>query len=312
MVIQIASFASAATSVTDSAEQPWSVEAIIKHHFNSHTSYEFGNPLPPKQVPLSRLEFPLNTLWAGVEVRRRFPRFSVGVEVLTNLSRNAGGAMKDSDWDDNTSPTLLTIYSESKCRMERSFDIRADIDLKLSDWMELPHWFDLRPVIGIRWQQFYLVTHDGTQYERAGAAWTSTDLPGDGIRFDQTYWHYFAGIRMTYDFGKHMREPARMLFSIQLDHAYVDGSNTDRHLLRAGNRITYENTAGNAWHGLLGLKTGLSKNINADLKLDYLWIRTTGTHRLVNDPFRIDFTFNNGVTVWSQQISISLGIEYMF
>ena len=66
-------------------DKKWSTELQLKRYFGSHTSYEFGNPLPPFQAPLSRLEFPMNTWWAGGEVRRSFSRFSAGLEVLTTI-----------------------------------------------------------------------------------------------------------------------------------------------------------------------------------------------------------------------------------
>jgi hypothetical protein len=79
------------------SDKPWSAELHVKRYFGSHTSFEFGNPFSPYQSPLSRLEFPLNTWWAGGEVRYRFSRFSAGVEVLGNVSRDSDGLFKDSD-----------------------------------------------------------------------------------------------------------------------------------------------------------------------------------------------------------------------
>jgi hypothetical protein len=82
-------------------EKPWSAELHAKRYFGSHTSYEFGNPNAPYQSPLSRLEFPLNTWWAGAELRRRFSRFSAGLEVLRSVSMDSDGSFKDSDWNDD-------------------------------------------------------------------------------------------------------------------------------------------------------------------------------------------------------------------
>ena len=42
--------------------------------------------------------------------------------------------------------------------MEPSYDLRADLDLKVSDWLGLPAWLDLRPLVGVRWQRFSFVT----------------------------------------------------------------------------------------------------------------------------------------------------------
>jgi hypothetical protein len=293
-------------------DKPWSAELHVKRYFGSHTSYEFGNPFPPYQVPLSRLEFPLNTWWAGGEFRRSFPRISVGVEVLRNVSRESDGSFRDSDWDDEARPNVKTIYSESQCRMEPSYMVRGDVDLKVADWLGLPVWFDLRPVVGVRWQRFELVSHDGVQtYPAPGDNTPPTPLPGDGIRFEQTYWHYFLGIRTAYDLGRHIHA-SRLKFLSQLDWAYVDGDNRDHHLLREGNRMTYEKTSGHAWHASLGLKAGLTQNINAGVEAEYLLIRTRGSHRLVNDRFNIDMSFDHGVKVWSEQMSLMVSLEYLF
>ena len=290
----------------------WSADLKLKNYFNSHTSYEFGNPVLPYQKPLSRLEFPLNTWWAGLEVRRNFSRVSVGIEALRNLSSEADGSFKDSDWDDEDRPGVLSIYSESACRMEPSYNVRGDIDLKISDWIGLPRWLDLRPVTGFRWQRLSFVSHDGIQYyPTSGNTMPPDVLPGDGIRFEQTYRQYFLGIRSACDLEKPaMLSRLKLLF--QLDWAYVEGDNEDHHLLRSGDRVTYERSSGDAWHVSCGLKAGLSPNVNVVLEADYLKIQTTGSHRLVNNIFDIDLTWDDGVKVWSEQKGLMLTLEYLF
>ncbi|HQT26767.1 MAG TPA: omptin family outer membrane protease, partial [Burkholderiales bacterium] len=244
------------------ADKSWSVDVRIKNYFRSHTSYEFGNPFPPNQAPLSRLEFPLNTQWIGMEARRSFPRLSAGIEVSTNIRRQVSGANKDSDWEDSD---VLSIYSESGSRMEPSYIVRGDADLEVSDWLGLPDRIDLRPVIGFRWQRFSLVSHDGTQYYPSSGGTVSPDaLPGDSIQFEQTYRQYFLGMRAAYDLSGILPMHRLKLYT-QLDWAYVEGNNEDRHLLRAGNRLTYEHTIGDAWHALLGLQCGLTENLSARL-----------------------------------------------
>jgi len=314
MILTLGSFATVSAGQGDSPEaasKNWSIDLRVKNFFNSHTSYEFGNPYPPGQSPLSRLEFPLNTWWAGLEVRRSFSRFSIGLEALRNLSVETDGVFKDSDWTDDEHPNVRTIYSESKCRMDPSYSLRADLDMKVSDWLRLPDGFDLRPVLGIRWQRLAFVSHDGTQYSSENNTYTVLNLPGDGIRFEQTYWQYFIGLRGIHDLSKALKL-SRVTLHWQVDWAYVEGNNQDHHLLRAGKRITEESTSGDAWHAGVGFKIGLTKSINAGVDLDYLRIKTTGSHRLVNSKDSIDFSFNNGVTVWSEQMSIMLRLEYIF
>ena len=286
----------------------FSVEAKVRRLLDSYTSYEFGNPFPPYQAPLSRLEFPLDSWWGGIGLTASFSRFSVGVEALKSLSSEADGKMSDSDWDDDETPGLRTIYSESECHIDPSYMIKVDADLKVSDWLGLPPSLDLRPVIGFRWQHFRLLTHDGVQYAQGEPP---TPLPGDGIRFTQTYRQYFIGVKSDLDLTRYI-PLRRFTLLAQVDWAYVQGDNEDHHLLRAGERFTFEDTRGQAWHGLLGLKAGVSENLTLGLEFDFLWLSTTGSHRLVNEPFGIDFTSHHGVEVWSRQTSLSLSLQYAF
>ncbi len=281
----------------------------VKRLDNSHTSYEFGDPFPPNVAPISRLEFPLDSWWAGGELRVSFPRFSMGVEVLTNALGDAGGRMYDSDWDSND-PDLMTTYSASRCRMEPSYMATADIDVEVSDWLRLPQWLSLRPVAGMRYQHLRLVAHNGIQYDLTGVAPYDL-LPSNSIRFKQTYWQYFIGVRSGIDAGRYIGIPDLKL-TAQFDVAYVEGANEDKHLLRMGNRFTYEDTYGHAWHASIGLKKGLTKNLFLGFDFDYLRISTTGSHRFLNRPFNIDISWGNGVKVWSEQKSVSVSLEYRF
>lgn len=292
-------------------EKKWSAELQVKRYFGSHTSYEFGTPVAPPAgwAPLSRLEFPMNTWWVGGDVRRSFSRFSAGAEVLAALPMESDLSFKDSDWDDAAQTNVRTIYSEAQCRVEPSYMARGDVDLKIADWVGLPVWFDLRPVAGFRWQRLEFEAHNAVQ---------TLPLPpnhfsGNVIRFRQTYWQYFLGIRTAYDLGRHVRVPRLKLLG-QLDWAYVDGENSDDHLLRGdgGNRMTYEKTRGDVWHASFGLKAGLTENVSAGLEFEYFRIRTEGTHQWVHDVYDINQTWENGVKVWSDQYSLMMNLEYRF
>jgi len=287
----------------------WSAEVHVKRYFSSHTSYEFGYPEPPFTAPLSRLEFPMNTWWVGGEVRRSFSRFSVGMEVLGSIPMESDLSFKDSDWN---ADNVKEIYSEAQCRVEPSYMVRGDVDLKISDWVGLPDWFDLRPVGGVRWQNLNFLAHNGVQvYPAPGENHSPDHYPGNAIRFEQTYWQYFLGIRTAYDLGRHIKLPGLKMLC-QLDWAYVDGDNKDHHLLRKGNRWTYEKTTGNAWHASLGLKADLTKYITAGVEFEYIQITTTGTHRWVHDIENVDESWVNGVKVWSEQMSLMMSLGYKF
>ncbi|MCE5243562.1 MAG: omptin family outer membrane protease [Syntrophobacteraceae bacterium] len=279
----------------------------------SHTSYEFGNPEAPYQAPLSRLEFPLDSWWAGGELRVIFPRFSLGAEVLTNVPGDTDGRMKDSDWTDDDRPRVKTIYSEMLCRLQTSYAVGTDIDLKVSDWLCLPEWVDLRPVAGFRYQSLNLLVHDGAQYDLTGLS-PPYHIVGNAIDFDQTYYQYFLGMRAGFDLGKYAGrlKLKKLAVRLQVDWAYVDGHNRDHHLLREGVRYTFEDTHGDAWHGLIGLEAGFTEHLSLALEGDFLAISTTGSHRFVNESFGVDEKWSNGVRVWSDQNSLSLKLRYAF
>ncbi len=220
--------------------------------------------------------------------------------------------MTDSDWDDDAHPDVKTIYSESSCRMEPSYMVYGDVDLKISDWLRLPKWLDLRPAAGIAWQRFSVVAYNGLQtYPAPGSTQPPDPLPGDLINLEQTYWRLFTGFKVAFDLGRPFSLSSLKLLT-QLDWGYVYATNEDYHLLRSGRRITNDTTTGDAWHAQVNLKAGITRNFSTNIGLEYLRITTTGTHRLVNEPLGVDFSFDHGVKVWSEQMNVMMSFEYSF
>ncbi|MDD2925845.1 omptin family outer membrane protease [Rhodoferax sp.] len=290
----------------------WTVDVVAKRYFSSHTSYEFGNPEPPYQVPLSRLEFPMNGWFGGVVASRKFDRFTFSGELLRNMSQRSDEQFKDSDWTGETHPTnVMDIYSESSMRFEPSYMARLDIDMRVDDWMPLPKGLDVRPVVGVRWQDLNLLSRDGVQVYPADPGLAADPLPGEGIRFSQKYWQYFLGARMAYDLSRHFNVPGLTLTG-QMDGAIVFGKNRDHHLLRPGIRMTYENTRGNAWHALIGLSAPLNKNLTAGVAFEYLRIETTGDHLWTDSVQQAELVWTNGVKVWSEQMNLMFTLRYLF
>lgn len=294
-------------------ETDWQVTLKTRFMFNSHTSYEFGNPYAPYQR-LSRLEFPMESVWVGAAARRRLGRASLGLEYLTSLADHESGVMKDSDWDDESVPTRRTIYSESKCRMGPSIQLNADLDLELADLVRLPEAVSLRPVVGFRWQHLQFVAHDGVQYTYGqwGEPLTADTMAGDGISFEQNWYQYFAGLRLGYTWD---RPPLLrwIRFDAQGDWSYVEGGNLDKHLLR-GNRTTRERTVGHAWHATAGVTLGLTARLGLGLEWEYLSLTSTGSHRWkqVSGDSVMAMSWSHGVRVWSEQSSLSLKLDYRF
>lgn len=303
-----------AAAAAELPEPSWEFSLKQKSLFNSHTSYEFGNPFPPGQVPLSRLEFPVNSIWGGFELRKKFSRLAVTAGFMSTFTeQDTGGKLIDSDWDDEADPGRMTIYSASPCRLNIGYEAGGDIDLQMADLLYLPSGFDLRPLIGFRWQRFSLTSHDGIQYN-LGASGDDPPvelLPGNGIAFEQNWYRYYLGFRAGYEW-RSLPWLHRLHLLTQFDWSYTEGENVDHHLLRAGRRFTEERTTGEAWHAAVGLQFGISRNLDLGIDADYLTIRTTGCHTLRNELFNINTTFTNGVKVWSEQYGITLKLGYRF
>ncbi len=118
-------------------------------------------------------------------------------------------------------------------------------------------------------------------------------------------------MKSTFDLGK-LFHLSRLTFTIQGTGRMWPGATKTITCLRIGNRITCEKTTGDAWHALANLKIGVTQNLSANIGAEYLRIKSTGSHNLTNNLFGIDFTFDHGVKVWSEQWSVSTGLEYRF
>ncbi|MBI5523681.1 MAG: omptin family outer membrane protease [Desulfarculus sp.] len=309
-----------ATSPVITPEQGFFLSPKLRRLVKSHTSYEFGNPDQPRYNPLSRLEFPLDSWWGGLEVGYGHPRYSWRLELMTNISRDidSGAKFKDSDWERPASPGVLTTYSEGQLRLKPSLTLDGSVDYSLRQHMQLPKGLDLRPVVGLRYQRYTFETYDGVQISRPEGQdnWKLDGvMGGEYIWFRQEYLQPYLGLRLAYGFElpKALAKGRQAEVSLQGDWAYVVGDNRDHHLLR-GDRITQEHTTGDAWHFSLGLKLPLGDLAFLGLSGDYLRIRTTGQH----DWYPGDQegggheSWDNGVKAWSEQLSLTLFLEIPF
>jgi hypothetical protein len=277
----------------------YSQELGVKKFINSFTSYQFPNPFPPQQDPLSRLEFPIDQWFLGLKGQYRGSWWSLIGEGWINVSRDSAFKMQDSDWDDENNPSQKTIFSESQCRLNRG--ILLDIATALGN--PVPRFLNLRPLVGLRYQYFFFTTHDGYQTALGGFP---TDLPGDGIEFKQWYYQiYFGGNFHTFlNLGIPGSPLGRPRLDLQFDYALVRGKNEDLHLLREGRRVTEQITNGHCWHLYTGLSFVSSNRLRARIEVDLKRVLTHGGHLLTNSLFDVNFSFD-GSRVWSDQLSIS-------
>lgn len=300
-----------ALAVDEDFTKGWTVELKTKSMFSSHTSYEFNNPNPPGQL-LSRLQFPMKSIWWGAEVRKELGRFSTGVEYLSSMKNQESGRFNDTDWDDDASPKRMTNYGQTGCTLRNSFQLTADVDMQMADMVGLPPAFAVRPVLGFRMQRLRFMAHDGVQddYNVPGAPAVRQALPGNTIAFEQYWYMPFIGLRLGYQWDN---PPLlrRIKVSAQGDWSYTTGHNRDDHLLR-GDRVTYERTVGNAWHAAAGVVFGLTEHFHVGVDADHLRIETRGTHHLDDGSYNIKFAWSDGVRAWSEQSSVMVKMGYTF
>ena len=285
----------------------WEFDIEMKRLVASHTSYEFGNPEAPFTKPLSRLEFPVNTWWMNFDLRRTCPRWSVGAKAGFSVNRNSNKFMKDSDWNSTENQDYLTNFSKSYCDVKSAFLIRGDVDVNISDWLRLPKSLEIRPLFAFQFQRFALMAHDGVQWNYGPN--TSEALDGNGISFRQDWYTYMIGLRGSY--SKDLNKYVTIKLKGEADWGPALGYNEDHHILR-GDRFTYEHTSGSSLYFLTGLDMIVSKTITLGIGVDYLWIRTSGTHKWWDPSVPADRSWSDGVHVWSDQLGLTAHVSYAF
>jgi hypothetical protein len=289
-------------------EQEWTLGYQTRWMTNSVTSYEFGWPEGgiPSYSPVSRLEFPLNALWHGLDVRLRKPEWELQFQWLTPVNDHIQGRMEDRDWMiEDADITDLGITRERWLSGQM-----IDLGLNLRLWdrcLGLP--VDCWGTTGFRWQRFDIMAFDLAQVKQ-GNVWPPSPYTyaGDVISFDQQYWLSYLGGQLRGALNVPVGPPIH--WTVQLDWANAQAYNIDHHLLRTGDRYTMERTHGGAWHLALATETFLTPHLSVGLQADYLGIETHGTHHWLNIPEGDDETWTNGVHVWSQQTSLTAFVGF--
>jgi len=271
----------------------------IRKFVNSFTSYQFVNPFPPFQDPLSRLEFPIDQWFWGLTGKYEARAWSISAQGWANVNRESVAKMQDSDWDDDANPSQKTIFSESECRLNKGLIFDTYIGVTIP-WQRFN---SVKPLLGYRYQYFSFTTHDGVQFDLGGSP---IDLPGDGIDFRQIFNHlYFGGVfSRSFNLGTLFGNAQMLDFECQIDYALVSARNEDLHLLRKGDRMTAETTLGHCWHLLVSMEFFRRGTLSARIEADFKRLLTDGDHQLRNTLFNLNFSFD-GSRVWSDQASIS-------
>ncbi len=285
----------------------WYIDYRIQQMFG-YTAYQFGTqpPTGPQYAPLSKLDFSLNSTWTGLRVGVQKPNLDIHLEWLMPMVQHIDGVMSDCDWninDPRNNPTRLDSFTHSSERWNDGQKLELEGDYKYSNCL-LGMPIEVWPLAGFRFQRFditaynidYIVPPLGPYYE------------GDTITFNQQYYIGYVGAQLRRSIERECRPPVNLIF--QFDYGAAGAYNVDHHLLREGNRYTMESTGGDALHFALVADVPLNCHLSLGLQADYTRIRTTGTHRMLNEPLRVDESWTNGVLVKSEQTALTGYLQY--
>ena len=268
---------------------------------NSSTSYEFGtSELPPEGwAPLSRLNFGLDSYWHGLRLRLDRPAWEVHAEWLTPAQEGIQGELLDYDWLPPNSDSSFTDLGMLRERWINGQLLDISVDIQLSDEL-FGSPIEIWPLGGFRWQRLHVMCYDLLQAKEDNV-WPSDPYvyTGDVIDFKQDYYSPFVGVQLRTMLDYWLLP--RTQLTLEGDWGYVAARNIDHHLIREGDRYTIETTSGSAGHIGFTSEFLISNHLSLGLDIDYLQIRTAGTHRWVNVPMGIDETWDHGVRVWSDQ-----------
>jgi hypothetical protein len=286
--------------------QGWTIDYRYRALVSSGITSTFGtsNPPPTGYAPLSQLNFPINSSWHGIRVAKEEPTWCAHFEWMAP-QQSIGGQLSDYDWTAGP-PSAGQDFTDLGFAQERWVDaqmIDLGLDFQLTDsTFKLP--IAIWPTIGFRWQRFDLTCYDGVQVNY-GNQWLDPpdQYPGDVITFNQQFYIGYLG-------GQLRAKIKSVTLTLQGDWGYTWGYNIDHHLDRAGDMFTMESTEGNTWHLGFTAEVPLSTHVCVGFQCDHLEIRTSGTHRLQNLPLGEDLSWNNGVSVSSNQTSLMAFLRF--
>jgi len=276
----------------------WTIDYRFRTLFDSSTSYEFGTPpfYDSQYTPLSRLNFPLDSYWHGIQLGLQKPTWDIHLEWLFP-QQGIQGNLADYDWQIPNHDFTDLGYADTRWTDGQMLDLGFDFQL-CEHPLGLP--FELWPTLGFRWQRFNMMCYDGIQVKE-NDVWLDPPktYPGDVISFNQQYYIVYLGGQFRSKLETKYLPPIAL--TIQMDWGGTNAYNVDHHLIREGDRYTMESTSGSCWHAAFTAEALISERFSAGIQADYLEIRTRGKHRWLNQPLDTDFTWDNGVLASSNQ-----------
>lgn len=281
----------------------WTLDFQCRTICSSNTSYEFGMPATPPEIPvgwapLSQLNFSLNSCWYGLKLAKETPKWGIQFEWLM-AGEYIDGGLTDFDWVPPNSDGSFTHLGILRERFNDGQMLDFEFKYQVFDHpLGLP--VEVLPLIGFRWQRFDITAYDGAQLKFENQwldpVWVND---GDAITFNQQYYIGYLGAQLR---GRlELPGLCPIVWTVQGDWGYTEAYAIDHHLVRAGDRYTMDRTHGSSWHTALTVEALVTSRIGLGVQADYLQINTTGTHRLVNEPANVDETWSDGVSVSSCQ-----------
>ncbi len=276
----------------------WTIDYRFRSMVRSRTSYEFGTPEPPPSgwAPLSQLNFPLDSYWHGLQVGVEKPTWAIHFEWLFP-QQGIQGNLSDYDWLNPGAPFTDLGYAQQRWTEGQMLDLAFEFQLADRPF-GLP--VEVWPVGGFRWQRFDIMCYDLAQV-KSDDVWLDPPytFAGDVLTLNQQYYMGYVGGQLRSKLELGWLPPIALKF--QGDWGGTGAYNVDHHLLREGDRYTMECTQGGAVHLGLTVEALVHRHLSLGVQADYLEIRTHGTHRLLNVPEDVDETWDNGVSVSSDQ-----------
>ncbi len=276
----------------------WTIDYRFRTIFDSSTTYEFGTPpyYETQHTPLSRLNFPLDSYWHGIQLGLQKPTWDVHIEWLFP-QQGIHGTMEDYDWRYPNQDFTDLGYMDERWTDGQMLDLGFDFQLSEHPFgLPLEIW----PTLGFRWQRFNIMNYDLVQVKFEDE-WLDPPYTESGniISFNQQYYSFYLGGQFRSKLETKYLPPIAL--TIQMDWGSTNGYNVDHHLVREGDRYTMESTRGSCWHAGFTAEALISEHFSAGIQADYLEIRTRGTHREYNAPLNVDYTWDNGVLASSNQ-----------
>jgi hypothetical protein len=290
----------------------WTIDYRVKTFFDSNTTYQFGTSenSPNPYAPLSKLSWPLDSTWHGLQIGVEKPKWRAHFEWLTPMVHDTYRNMADYDWSGpDRDPASLSSSPE---RWTDGQTLEFEGSFKLTDHISRTR-LEIWPVIGFRFQRFDLMAHDGDQIINDG---TFPNLPpvgyhwtGDMGSFNQQYYMAYVGAQIRRDYCIADIRPVTLV--LQADWADTWGYNVDHHIsgyeADGVHRYTMESTQGGAFHVALTAETPLSRVFFIGVQAEHLEIRTWGSHHWVETGTQqVDETWTNGVKATSDQNSLTV------